>query len=78
MELAAEIVEAFAGKNVTMVHSGKRLFDTKPEKVGKNATEWLKAHGVKVGWIPLGCLDGRVYVIAAYWPFHTLILCMQG
>ena len=49
VELAAEIVEAFAGKQVTLVHSGPRLFEGKPNKVGNASAEWLKAHGVKVG-----------------------------
>jgi NADH dehydrogenase FAD-containing subunit len=48
VELAAEIVEVYAGKDVTLISSDAKLFQDRPEKLGRVATEWLKSHGVKV------------------------------
>ncbi|KXZ53435.1 NADH dehydrogenase [Gonium pectorale] len=48
VEAAAEIVEAYAGKKVTLVHPGKQLLSTLPPKAGATALKWLQAHGVEV------------------------------
>lgn len=49
VETAAEIVCAFAGKQVTLVHGGERLLPALPPKAGAKAKAWLEAHRVKVG-----------------------------
>ncbi len=49
VETAAEIVSAFAGKQVTLVHGGERLLPALPPKAGAKARAWLEAHGVQVG-----------------------------
>jgi NADH dehydrogenase FAD-containing subunit len=49
VEAAAEVVEAYAGKAVTVVHPGKQLLPTMPPKGGAKARQWLESHGVKVG-----------------------------
>lgn len=48
VELAAEIVEAYAGKKVTLVASTSRLFEGKPAKLGATAAKWFKEHKVEV------------------------------
>lgn len=48
VETAAEIVCAFAGKQVTLVHGGERLLPALPPKAGAKAKAWLEAHRVKV------------------------------
>ncbi len=50
VETAAEVVSAFAGKQVTLVHGGERLLPALPPKAGAKAKAWLEAHGVKVGY----------------------------
>lgn len=49
VELAGEFVEAYAGKTVTLVNAGARLFEGRPAKVGDACAKWLKEHGVEVG-----------------------------
>ncbi|PNH09564.1 Apoptosis-inducing factor B [Tetrabaena socialis] len=48
VEVAAEIVEAYAGKAVTLVHPRAALLSTLPPKAGAQAKKWLEAHGVKL------------------------------
>ncbi|KAG2438422.1 hypothetical protein HYH02_010877 [Chlamydomonas schloesseri] len=48
VELAAEVVDAFAGKAVTLVHAGPRLLQELPPRAGATAQRWLEAHHVKV------------------------------
>lgn len=48
VELMAEIATAYAGKNLTLVHSGPRLLDMAAEKMSKHAQKFLESHGVKV------------------------------
>ncbi|KAG2433696.1 hypothetical protein HXX76_008066 [Chlamydomonas incerta] len=48
VEMAAEIVDTFAGKAVTLVHGGKRLLQELPPRAGAAAQKWLEAHHVKV------------------------------
>ncbi|GLC45828.1 hypothetical protein PLESTM_001784400 [Pleodorina starrii] len=48
VEAAAEVVEAYAGKSVTLIHPGKQLLPAMPPKAGARAKQWLEAHGVKV------------------------------
>mmetsp|Transcript_24199 Transcript_24199/g.52882 ORF Transcript_24199/g.52882 Transcript_24199/m.52882 type:complete len:364 (+) Transcript_24199:91-1182(+) len=48
IEMAAEILETYAGKQVTLVHSGPRLLETKSEGLGKKAEDWLKSKGAKI------------------------------
>lgn len=44
----AEILEAYVGKEVTLVHNGPRLVEAKPEKLGKFSKKWIEQHGGKV------------------------------
>ncbi|GAA0183168.1 oxidoreductase [Lithospermum erythrorhizon] len=48
VELAAEIVCAFPGKKVTLVHRGSRLLEFIGEKASKKALNWLTAKNVEV------------------------------
>ncbi|KAG2433699.1 hypothetical protein HXX76_008068 [Chlamydomonas incerta] len=48
VEVAAEIVEAHAGKAVTLVHPGAQLLSGTPPKAGESAKKWLEAHRVTV------------------------------
>ncbi|KAG2484043.1 hypothetical protein HYH03_017133 [Edaphochlamys debaryana] len=48
VEAAAEIVEVYAGKAVTLVHPGEHLLTGQPPKLGQESQKWLEAHGVKV------------------------------
>lgn len=52
VELTAEIVEAYAGKKVTLVASTSRLFEGKPAKLGTTAAKWFKEHKVEVSAAP--------------------------
>ncbi|KAG2484044.1 hypothetical protein HYH03_017134 [Edaphochlamys debaryana] len=52
VEAAAEIVEAYAGKLITLVCSGPHLLPDQPPKLGVEAQLWLEAQGVHVF---LGC-----------------------
>ncbi|GAX76024.1 hypothetical protein CEUSTIGMA_g3467.t1 [Chlamydomonas eustigma] len=48
IELAAEIVETFAGKSVHIVHPAARLFDNKSIKISNWVQKWLKDHKVQI------------------------------
>ncbi|MEW5306047.1 MAG: hypothetical protein WDW36_008548 [Sanguina aurantia] len=48
VEYAAEIVEAFAGKALTVVGSGERLIPAMPPRCGNYAKKWLEKHGTTV------------------------------
>ncbi|GIL73417.1 hypothetical protein Vretimale_17578 [Volvox reticuliferus] len=48
VEVAAEVVEAYAGKAITLVHPGKQLLSTAPPKAGAKAKQFLESKGVKV------------------------------
>ncbi|PNW76355.1 hypothetical protein CHLRE_12g556228v5 [Chlamydomonas reinhardtii] len=48
VEVAAEIVEAHAGKQVTLVHPGAQLLNGTPPKAGAAAKKWLESHRVTV------------------------------
>ncbi|GFR49546.1 hypothetical protein Agub_g11590 [Astrephomene gubernaculifera] len=48
VEAAAEVVEAYAGKAVTLVTRGAALLADLPPKAGRHAQAWLEKHGVKV------------------------------
>lgn len=48
VEAAAEIVEAYAGKKITLVTPGARLLESSPAKIGAHAKAWLAQHGVSV------------------------------
>ncbi|EFJ43193.1 hypothetical protein VOLCADRAFT_96658 [Volvox carteri f. nagariensis] len=47
VEAAAEVVEAYAGKALTLVHSGKQLLPTAPPKGGAKAKKFLESRGIK-------------------------------
>ncbi len=63
IEYAAEVVETFAGKSVTLVHSGARLLEAKKEKLGNFAKKWLEEHGVTVG-VRRGKIPGNTGAMA--------------
>ena len=48
VELAAEIVEAFPSKEVTLITSGAALCSTLPRRVGVGVRGWLEKRGVSV------------------------------
>ncbi|KAG1657550.1 hypothetical protein FOA52_005436 [Chlamydomonas sp. UWO 241] len=48
VEMAAEIVESYAGKTVTLVTSGAVLLEGEPVKVSKGAAQWMKDNKVEV------------------------------
>ena len=48
VELAAEIIEAYPGKPLTLVTSGAALCSTLPARAGQAARAWLEARGVAI------------------------------
>jgi NADH dehydrogenase FAD-containing subunit len=48
VELAAEIVGRWPGKNVTLVASQERLLERMPSGVSQYCLKWLTARGVQV------------------------------
>lgn len=48
VELAAEIVSHFSGKNVVIVHSQNTLINRFPKKAVRYVDEYLKSHGVAI------------------------------
>lgn len=48
VELAAEIVEAYPSKPLTLITSGAALCSTLPPRVGRAARAWLEARGVAI------------------------------
>ncbi len=60
VELAAEIVETFAGKTVQIVHGEHRLFHTKWASLSSWVKKWLTDNHVEVGY-NLNISQQRVY-----------------
>ena len=53
--ISGEIVDAYAGKKVTLISAVPRLAINYPPKVGNNIQSWLQAHGTEVGILtPIG------------------------
>lgn len=48
VELAAEIVKHYNGKELVIVHNKNRLMERQPEKASRYAERWLKKNGVKI------------------------------
>lgn len=58
IELCCEIVEAYAGKKVTIIHPGKSLFENSPAKIGIRVRQWLDEHSVAVRFNERAKRDG--------------------
>ncbi|GIL49748.1 hypothetical protein Vafri_6045 [Volvox africanus] len=48
VEAAAEVVDAYAGKSITLIHPGKHLLSTAPPRAGAKAKQFLESKGVQV------------------------------
>jgi hypothetical protein len=48
VELAAEIIERYPRKQITLVHSKSRLMERGPEKVSSIVEKWLMERNVKI------------------------------
>uniref|UniRef100_A0A7S0Y9J5 FAD/NAD(P)-binding domain-containing protein n=1 Tax=Polytomella parva TaxID=51329 RepID=A0A7S0Y9J5_9CHLO len=48
VEAAGEILDAYAGKELTLVHSGSQLIDGKAPKLANYANQWMKSHGATI------------------------------
>ncbi|GLI64564.1 hypothetical protein VaNZ11_007885 [Volvox africanus] len=48
VEATAEVVEAFAGKSITLIHPAKHLLTTAPPRAGAKAKQFLESKGVQV------------------------------
>ena len=64
VELAAEIIEAYPSKPLTLVTSGAALCSTLPARVGQAARAWLEARGVAIRFhAPVAAVDASKGVV---------------